>query len=164
LSNRDKRFLDETSERVRQIFHYWDGLRDGRAMPTRRGFNPMDLPRHLPGLLLIDVEGVQDDGDGNTVGIYRYRVVGSEEVANRGHDPTGKLVVDGYFAGSLEDALQSYEIVRRSKSFLYEPMQFVTDDHLTIDEYSILLPFSEDDETVNQILVYSERRKRPYGG
>jgi hypothetical protein len=81
-------------------------------------------------------------------------------MALSGHDPTGKLVTEGYFAGSLEDALRSYEIVRRSKSFLYEPLHFVTDDHLTIDEYSILLPFSEDGETVNQILVYSERRRR----
>lgn len=131
-------------------------------MPQRRDFDPADVPRHLPGILLIDVEGITDDGAGETVGIYRYRVVGSQEVANRGHNPTGKLVFEGYFAGSLEDALRSYEIVRRSKSFLYEPMQFITDDHLTIDEYSILLPFSEDGETVSQILVYSERReKRP---
>lgn len=131
-------------------------------MPQRRDFDPADVPRHLPGILLIDVEGITDDGAGETVGIYRSRVVGSQEVANRGHNPTGKLVFEGYFAGSLEDALRSYEIVRRSKSFLYEPMQFITDDHLTIDEYSILLPFSEDGETVSQILVYSERReKRP---
>jgi hypothetical protein len=160
LSCRDKRFLNDTSPRIREIFEYWDGLRRGRDMPQRRDFDPADVPRHLPGILLIDVEGITDDGAGETVGIYRYRVVGSQEVANRGHNPTGKLVVEGYFAGSLEDALRSYEIVRRSKSFLYEPMQFVTDDHLTIDEYSILLPFSEDGETVSQILVFSERREK----
>jgi hypothetical protein len=132
-------------------------------MPRRQDFNPAGVPRHLPGVLLIDVEGIEDDGDGDTIGIYRYRVVGSNEVSNRGHNPTGKLVSEGYFADSLEDALRSYEIVRRSKSFLYEPLQFVTEDHLTIDEYSILLPFSEDGETVTQILVYSERRERQRG-
>lgn len=160
MSYRDKRFLNDTSPRVREIFEYWDGLRRGRDMPQRRDFSPADVPRHLPGILLIDVEGITEDGAGETVGIYRYRVVGSQEVANRGHDPTGKLVVEGYFAGSLEDALRSYEIVRRSKSFLYEPMQFITDDHLTIDEYSILLPFSENGVSVSQILVFSERREK----
>ena len=159
MSNRDKRFLDDTSERVREIFRYWDGLRQGHALPARRDFDPAAIPRHLSGILLIDIEGFADDGHGNTNGIYRYRVVGTAEVENRGHNPTGKLVSEGFFAASLEDALRSYEIVRRSKSFLYDPIHFVTDDHLTIDEYSILLPFTEDGDTVSQILVFSERQK-----
>ena len=158
----DTGFLDETSDLIREIFHYWNNRRGTRVMPSRRDFDPVDLPAHLPGILLIDVEGVDEAG----VGRYRYRVVGTAEVANRGHDPTGKLVVEGYFGPSQADVLKDYEAVRLGCTFLYEPLQFVTEDHRTVDEYSIILPFSEDGQTVSQILVFSERRlrkdKRPY--
>jgi len=158
----DPGFLEETSDLIREIFHYWNNRRGTRAMPSRRDFDPVDLPAHLPGILLIDVEGVDEAG----IGRYRYRVVGTAEVANRGHDPTGKPVVEGYFGPNKADVLGDYEAVRLGRTFLYEPLQFVTEDHRTVDEYSIVLPFSEDGRTVSQIMVFSERRerknKRPY--
>ena len=123
-------------------------------MPQRRDFDPVDVPMHLPGIILIDVEGVDDNG----VGIFRYRVVGTAEVASRGFDPTGKLVTEGFFGPSLEAVVRDYEIVRKNKTFLCEPLSFIADGFREIEEYSILLPFSEDGETVSQILVYSERK------
>lgn len=141
---------------VRAVLDYWCGTRSGRKMPRRVDFDPMDLPRHLPGLMLIDVEGVRPDG----VGIYRYRVVGGYEVDNRGYNPTGRLVEDGYFAESLESALADYEAVRLSGRPFYTPLTFLDENGRQIREDSLLLPVSEDDETVAQILVYSERRRR----
>lgn len=152
----DRSFLDDTSDLIREIFEYWDSACGPRKMPRRRDFDPVDLPAHLPGMLLVDVEGVDESG----IGRYRYRVVGTAEVANRGHDPTGKLVVEGYFGPSLEEILSSYEAVRRARTFLYEPLHFVAKDQRVIDEYSVLLPLSEDGRTVSQILVFSERRVR----
>ena len=152
----DLRFLKDTSDRVREIFQYWDTRRGERAMPQRRDFDPIDLPKHLPGIILIDVEGIDEDG----IGIYRYRVVGTAEVSNRGYDPTGKLVTEGYFGPSLPEVVDDYETVRQTRSFLYEPIEFIADDYKVIDELSIVLPFSEDGETVSQILVFSERRLR----
>ena len=152
----DESFLLETSEKVREIFHYWDRLRKGTALPDISSFDPTDLPSHLPGMILVEFEGLGPDG----IGIYRYRVVGSAEVANRGFDPTDKLVQEGYFDSSLEDALSSYESVRKSRSFLYEPLEFISKAYVPIDEYSISLPLSRDGENVSHILVYSERRQR----
>ena len=152
----DTGFLEDTSFLIREIFEYWTRIRGTRPMPRRRDFDPVDVPAHLPGILLIDIEGVDENG----VGRYRYRVVGTAEVASRGHDPTGKMVVEGFFGPSLDSILDSYEVVRRSGTFLYEPLHFLTEDSRTVDEYSILLPFSEDGEAVSQILVFSERRVR----
>jgi len=146
-----REFLDVCPGRIAELFHYWDGLRRGRALPQRRDFLPEAVPYHLSGMLLIDVEGVDADG----IGIYRYRVVGTEEVRLRGHDPTGKLIQDGYFWSSLEEALDCYETIRRSRSFLYEFAEFVSESGRWRSEYAIILPFSEDGETVSQILVYS---------
>jgi len=122
-------------------------------MPARADFDPIDIPSHLPGILLLDVEG--EDADGN--GIYRYRVVGTEEVRNRGHNPTGKLVQEGFFGASLTDVLADYNFIYRNRTFLFQPVDFCTEANLRVQEQSILLPFSEDRRNVSQIMVYSHR-------
>ena len=39
---------------------------------------------------------------------------------------------------------------------MYDRLDFVNDRNLRVQEQSIMLPFSEDGETVSQLLVYSE--------
>lgn len=151
----DPSVLVDAPESVRRLYDYWAASRKGRRMPRRADFDPVDVPKHLPGLILIDVEGVRPDG----VGVYRYRVVGEWEVRSRGHNPTGRLVEDGYYATSLEIALAAYDHVREACTPLYEPMEFVNERGVRVSEYSILLPYSEDGEAVSQILVYSEKRE-----
>lgn len=123
-------------------------------MPRRRDIDPTDFPKHLPGILLLDVEDVDADGHAR----YRYRVVGTQEVRNRGHDPTGRHVDEVLGGPSLEEALESYDLVHRERTFLYDPIAFKDDRGVWIDELSILLPLSEDSKNVSQILVYSEQR------
>ncbi len=151
-----REFLESCPARIAELFHYWDGLRGARRMPRRADFQPEAVVRHLPGILLIDVEGLDDQG----VGIYRYRVVGTEEVRLRGHDPTGKLVQEGFFWSSAEEAVACYETIRKSRSYLYEVAEFVTPERRWRSEYAIILPFSEDRQNVSQILVYSLARTR----
>ena len=148
--------LDFATPQIREMFIYWLGKRSGCSVPRRSDFDPLDIPRHLPGIMLIEFEGETPGG----AGIYRYRVVGDWEVEARGHNPTGKLVEEGYHAASREAALRTYDRVRRDKQPLYEKMDFQNERGLRIREHSIVLPFSEDGETVSQILVYSERIKQ----
>ncbi len=145
--------LEAATPGVRQLFDYWDACRAGRSMPSREDFDPIDLPRLMPGMILVDVEGERPDGSG----IFRYRLVGSDEVEARRHNPTGKLIEDGYYASSLDSALGAYEFVRSRGIPLYDPLDFVDRRGRRVQESSILLPFSEDGVTVSQILVYSER-------
>jgi hypothetical protein len=144
---------------VRALLGYWDAGRNGRAMPRRESFDPVDVPQYLPGIILLDVEGERPDGSG----IYRYRVVGTYEVNTRGHNPTGRLVEDGYFAESLQSALADYDQVRLSKRPLYAPVSFRDERGLMVREDSILLPFSEDGQSVSHIVVYSARQPIPQG-
>lgn len=149
----DRTFLNNTSPMVREVFTYWERLRGSQAMPERADFDPLHIHRHLPRILFIEVEGIDEKG----VGIYRYRVVGTTEVANRGHNPTGRLVSDGFFGPSLEEVMAGYEWVRLNKTCFYEPVYFVTDDFRPVRELSIMLPFGSTGDGVTHILVYSER-------
>ena len=107
----DRTFLATAPPRIRVLVDYWDGMRGSRLMPTRQEFDPLHIPKHLPGILFIEVEGIDDRG----IGIYRYRVVGTNEVESRGHNPTGKLVDEGFFYTSLDGAKAQYETVRLGK-------------------------------------------------
>lgn len=148
----DVSLLKAASKPVREIYTYWQTRRGDRPMPRRADFDPIDLPHHMPGLLLIDVLPATPSGPIR----YRYRVVGNWEVDARGHNPTGKLVDDGFHAQSKEYALAAYDRVRASGVPMYNLLDFVNDRNLRIQDQSIMLPFSEDGETVSQLLVYSE--------
>ena len=151
-----RRFLSDCPAMVAELFDYWDARRGKRLMPARTDIGPEDFRKHLPDILLVDVEGVDEKG----LGVFRYRVVGTREVALRGHDPTGKLVEEGFFGPSREDVIACYELVRRERTFLYDPLEYVTPGGRWRDEYTIFLPLSNDGETVSQILVYSIKRER----
>lgn len=154
-ASQNRCFLKNCPEKVAALFRYWDTARGDAPMPRRSSIRPEDITGHLPGVLLVDVEGV----DEHSVGVFRYRVVGTAEVALRDHDPTGKLVQDGFFGPSKEDVLACYESVRRQRTFLYDPLEYTTPAGKWRDEHSLFLPLSEDGQTVSQILVYSERRR-----
>ena len=150
-----KALLASCPEKIAELFRYWEEKRGERVMPQRADINPEDFVAHLPGILLVDVEGL----DARGTGIFRYRVVGTEEVWLRGHDPTGKLVSEGFFGPSLEDVIETYDFVRRERTFIYDPLEYQTPDGKWRDEATIFLPLSDDGKEVSQILVYSIKRE-----
>ncbi|HEY7690028.1 MAG TPA: PAS domain-containing protein [Dongiaceae bacterium] len=140
-------FLDVCDEHVRELFAYWDLRRNGRVMPLRRNIDPADFPRHLPGILLVDVQWEPLD--------FVYRVVGTREAEARGFNPTGKPVAGNWFGSSEERVLSNYRYVATKASFLYDYDPFITDDsHFQVDE-SLFLPLSLTGDRVDQVLVYS---------
>lgn len=150
----DRSFLAGCPGTIASLFAYWDAKRGERTMPRRADIDPLDFHGHLAGILLVDVEGE----DAKRAGIFRYRVVGTAEVELRGHDPTGRLVQEGFLGPSLKDVLACYELVRRRRTFLYDPLGYWTPEGRWVDEHTLFLPLSNDGDTVTQILVYSETR------
>ena len=134
---------------IREVLAYWRDKRRGRAMPSRADIEPAELARFLPYLILVDVV---DDARR-----FVYRLVGTGEVEVRGNDPTGKPVAEGYFASSAEAAMNNYEIVCRTRAPFYEEDHFQVVDRY-VGESNIFLPLSDDDATVNKILVFSINR------
>lgn len=149
--------LDDAPKAIRQFYDYWNEIRGDRRMPRRADFDPMAVPRHLPGILLVDVEGLRADGKGR----FRYRVAGDLEIAARGFNPTGMRVEDGYLAGSMEEVIAVYETVRVSCEPICLPTIYTRESGLRIHDYTFMVPLSEDGVTVSQILVYSDVREQP---
>ena len=133
------------------LYAYWFDKCGNRPMPMRSDIDPTTIPpRILPGISLVEV--VPDDRR------YVYRLVGTGEVEVRGNDPTGKSVLDGFFAPSAEDALACYDRVVSTRAPLLDPVPFTAPSGRYVTEETIFLPLSEDSVTVNKILVFSYSR------
>jgi hypothetical protein len=134
---------------ILKMLAFWAGKRQGRTMPRRSDIDPAELVGMLPNIILVDVV---DDARR-----FVYRLVGTGEVQVRGHDPTGKSVREGYFAATPELAEANYEKVRNSRAPFYEEDKFQVVDRY-VSEANLFLPLSDDNETVNKILVFSINR------
>jgi hypothetical protein len=143
----DPDFIADCHERVRAIYRYWDGKRRGRRMPRRADLDPVDIPKYLPDICLVDV--VADDRR------YVYRLIGTNEVAMRGRDPTGLPVGQGYFGTSAQSVFLNYDGVARSRAPRLDRDPSITSDDRYIQHESIFLPLSDDGENVNMILVFT---------
>jgi hypothetical protein len=136
---------------TRAIYQYWlDKCRE-RSMPARADLDPVDMPKGLlPGLCLVNV--VADERR------YVYRLVGTADVEVRGYDPTGKSVIEGFFGPSVDDVLASYDRVVSSRAPYIDLQHFVATNGRYVTEETIFLPLSDDGETVNIVLVFSQSR------
>lgn len=139
---------------IRVMVDYWRRKRGTRRMPSRADIDPSELKPFLPRISLVDV--VPDERR------FVYRLVGTEEVALRGYDPTGRSVGEGFFGPNRELALKHYGyVVEHQAPFCYRG-DFDVQDGVVENEDVIFLPLSEDDRHVNMILLfYYDYRDQP---
>jgi hypothetical protein len=123
-------------------------------MPARADVDPVDIPRLLSGVCLVD--DVPDERR------YVYRLVGTGDVEVRGNDPTGKSVAEACFAPSPENALGCYDKVIRTKAPLLDTEPFVAPNGRYVTEETLFLPLSNDGTSANMVLVFSySKHARP---
>ena len=140
-------FLEVCSPAVAAIYAYWSRKRRERPMPGRADIDPAEITRHLPGIQLIDVK--RDPLD------FVYRLVGTREVAARGHDPTGRRVAECYFGQNADDVLANYRCVVATGSFVYDLDNFTTPDGRFVQDESLFLPLGDATGAASQILIYT---------
>ncbi len=143
------------SEDLVQLFDYWLARRGSRAMPSRKDIDPLDLRRHLPRLMLMEVlhEPFR----------VRYRLVGTDVVAATGEDRTGRTSDAVAFFGEHPDVLSAYESVVRDRApkLVREPFRNPK-ENTTYETDTLLLPLSADGERVDMVLVYFGFLTGPY--
>ncbi|MBL8710568.1 MAG: PAS domain-containing protein [Rhodospirillaceae bacterium] len=143
----DPEWLRTAGPQLRQIYTYWrDRCRDGRP-PRRTDIDPIDIPRLLSRLIIVDV--VPDARR------FVYRLVGTKEVEVRGFDPTGKSVAEGFIGPTREDALGWYELTVKTLQPQYDARPYVSTNGKWINDETLFLPLSDDGVTANRVLVFA---------
>jgi len=141
-------FLDRCSPKIASFYRLWDSKRQGRLMPTRGDFDPLEMKEWLPGIVLVDVEH-------NPLRLT-YRLVGTRSVELKQRDVTGHRVEEGYHGSSLDEILENYRQVINGRCAVYDWEVAVSTNRHLEDNETLLLPLSADGETVNMVMVYFE--------
>jgi hypothetical protein len=136
-----------TEPRLREAYAYWLRISAGRGLPRRRDLDPVDIPRLLPHVLLVEVAADSR---------YRYRLIGTESVLEHGFDATGRYL-DEVLPGPeyKEHVLRLYDRCvneRRpvySESVFLSPIGLHAQRHLKV----LFMPLSEDGERVNLVFA-----------
>ena len=148
-------FLASSHDRIKAIYRYWDDKRAGRTMARRKDLDPLEIPKLLPDMGLVDV--VPDERR------YVYRLIGTNEALMRGRDPTGQAVKDAYFGTSVDSVYLNYDAVVRTRAPVIDRDPSRTSDFRYINHETIFLPLSDDGENVNMVMfltVYVQALQR----
>lgn len=131
-----------------ELLEHWKTLRGERQMPRRSDFNPAQVPRLLSALCLVEVIDGGND--------YYYRVAGSRLEEMCGQKLQSRRFSEIPHAEARESMQATCKACVQSagpvviKNQLREPGR----DHMSIT--AIILPLSDDGETVNMVLTLTE--------
>lgn len=133
------------SPRLRALYDYWNERRAGRAMPTRTAIDPIDIPRLLPNLLLLDVEP--------GAGRLKIRVAGTTVVEMYGSDYTGRYLDEIDFGDRRAAVLHDYSTCLQTRQPYVSEHSFWTVRAVSYRIERVILPLSDDGETVSQLIA-----------
>jgi hypothetical protein len=140
---------DVRDPRLRGLWAYWAGKRNGAALPGRAAINPLEMRAWLGNLLLMDVVEAGLD--------FRYRLHGTQLVQLFGADLTGRLV------GSLpvrdvDRLLAEGRLVVGSRDWHYTEETVVAEkQHIAIAK--LILPLAANARDVDMLIVGIYRRR-----
>lgn len=127
------------------LHQYWSAKCAGNKAPRRADIDPVDIPDLLPHVSLIEV---LEDGER-----YRIRLAGTKVEERFGCSLTNRIV-DEVMHGPYLDYLQGlYQRLLRDFAPLYSESSFEPDSTKKLRVKRLMLPLSNDQETVNMILT-----------
>jgi hypothetical protein len=130
---------------VQSVLDYWKSKTIDRMMPARRDIDPCEIPQLLPWLILTDV--FYDPSD------FRYRLIGTQVVAQARRDYTGKRFSEMDHTGPASTVwIDRMKVVQmRQPVFSAPPYSGPKAGVATVS--GIHLPLSSDGWTVDMILT-----------
>ena len=125
-----------------EFYEYWQRKGAGRAMPARADIEPLEIPRLLPNVFLMDVVAGSPQR-------FRFRLVGTRiaelegEMTNRFLDELVPRAAGTAMARHYEETAAGRISVRR------ETLHWREREYINYDV--LLLPLSSDGETVDML-------------
>jgi hypothetical protein len=148
-----------TSAKAKRLYDYWDSLRQGRKMPSRRDIDPTAVFHLLPNIHLSDWFTNPDR--------VRYRLAGTELVASIGREISNRWLSEFHTDPSdLNETLSLY----RKVALAAEPVfgsTVATNLRVGVDHFEwVLCPLSEDDMEVTSFIGLEDyiSQRRYLGG
>ena len=125
------------------LLDHWEALRGTASAPQRSAFNPMDLPGHLPRLVMLEPE------------LPRRAVIrtfGTELARRLGVDLTGMDLFQAYGPGQDGDVRELVQCVSDRQAVAVAYSRWSTPSGHEFDTENLWLPFCSEDGAVTRIL------------
>lgn len=127
----------------RHVLEHWLGLRGGEAVPERTRFNPMQLPRILPRIIMLEPQGPES---------ALIRTFGSELARRLGMDLTGIDLVSVYEGPRRRDVLELLHAVREERAIAVAYSEWTTPSGFRFVTENLWLPFAGGGGEVTRIM------------
>ncbi|MCE9649899.1 MAG: PAS domain-containing protein [Parvibaculum sp.] len=131
--------------KLQQLLQYWQGKRKPGHIPSRKDIDPIEIPRLMPDVALVDV--LRDPLD------YRYRLAGTNMVEMTGYDRTGMRMREFF----TPEAIAATEILIARLIETREPIAFEGKMFWIEENYrrfqAIVLPLATDGRTVDMAIM-----------
>lgn len=145
--------LEEVAATIRHddhrwMYDYWHGRRHGGLLPGRGDIDPLDFPRLLPRVALIDV--IREAPAPH----FRYRLAGTEIALRAGRDPSGKRFDALYEGDYLTTALKTYrDILAAGAPHLSERVFPLFEGREFLRYDRMILPLASDGRRIDMFLL-----------
>ena len=156
LDNTVKPVETARSSLIREIYDYWTDKRGGRSMPARTDLDPLDIPKLLPNIILIDVEPPDDR--------LRVRLMGTWIVHMFDSDYTGQFVDELDLGEAADEIVQEYSAAVVAAEPICSDHRLRTLSGQFYDIERVILPLSNDGIRVTMLLIaldFTERSAPP---
>lgn len=133
-----------------EALRYWTKIKGERRMPRRCDFDPVDVPRLLPHVILTEVLRT---GDERRFEDYRFRVIGTyiDERLRRRYTGRRLSELDGKGPGSKVWA--AYGDVRAEMAPMVRSLDYVGPMENLKQTRELYLPLSDSDQRVDFVVV-----------
>jgi hypothetical protein len=136
------------SDIIDRALAYWDGARARRAMPRRRDLDPVEIPRLLPFVMLVDV--LADPLD------FRFRLIGTAVQAIMSHNDLGRRFSELPHMAKGNVIWGEYEAVVTHRRPITTVLDYVGRNRDVRGLRHCLMPLSQDDNSATMIFVAVE--------
>ena len=135
-----------TDARIAAALDYWRAKAAGRPMPCRSDIDPIEIPKLLRDIMLVDV--LPD-------GRYRYRLIGTGNTTAHGFSATGRYLDEVLPGREYRDhVLGLYDECVRERRPLYSECLFLSPRQQPARHTKVIfLPLSDDGDIINMVFV-----------
>jgi hypothetical protein len=142
-----RKLRDLTDPMVLEVLNYWYAKRGDRLMPSPQDIDPIDFARHMPNLMMLQV-----DHDPFKL---TYRLIGEEVAHSHGANFRGRQVLDidetlPHFGSMLHELYKAVALLRRPVG-VGGTMEFAGRGHMTFE--AAYMPLSVEGERTDRIFT-----------
>lgn len=133
-----------------QLLSYWNKIKGDRLIPSRRDFDPVDIPRLLPHVILVEV--VRNELD-QAFEDFKFRLIGTHVEERMRDRYTGRKLSEIEGKGPGSEVWETYCAVKKEKKPMAISLNYIGPMENIKESREIFLPLSSRNSQVDFILV-----------